>query len=63
MNMEELGYILYMESQKLQNKDYDKLTENEKVNLKLNPFFDDEITTKDEEVEENEEIPINTPLP
>lgn len=61
MNMEELGYILYMESEDLKSKTYEDLTESEKVNLKLNPFLDEELTTKGEETKEKENTPINIP--
>lgn len=61
MNMEELGYILYMENEDLKSKSYEDITESEKVNLKLNPFLDGELTTKDEELKEKENTPINIP--
>lgn len=48
MNMEELGYILYMESQDLKNNDYEDLTEDQKLNLELNPLLDVERATKDD---------------
>lgn len=48
MDIEKLGYVLYMESKDLQNKPYEELTQDEKVNLELNPFLDEEIPTKDD---------------
>lgn len=48
MNTEELGYYLFMDSEELKRKEKEEwLTEEEKVNLKLNPFFMAERPTKD----------------
>ena len=44
MNMEDLGYFLYMESQDL---DKDSKESEEKINLELNPFFDTEKATQE----------------
>ena len=42
MGYDELSYFLYMESEELKNKPYEELTEEEKVNLELNPFLEEE---------------------
>ena len=48
MNTEELGYYLFMDSEELKRKEKEEvLTEEEKVNLELNPFFMVERPTKD----------------
>lgn len=47
MDNNDLGYMLYMESCDLQSKDYEELSEDEKVNLELNPFLVADIPTKD----------------
>ena len=48
MNTEELGYYLFMDSEELKRKENEEgLTEEEKVNLELNPFFMVERPTKD----------------
>lgn len=49
MGYDELSYFLYMESEELKNKPYEELTEEEKVNLELNPFLEEEKTTKEED--------------
>lgn len=61
MNLEELGYILYMESQDLKNKSYEDLTEDQKLNLELNPLLDVERATKDDNLVLLEQDPINIP--
>lgn len=48
MNTEELGYYLFMDSEELKRKEKEEgLTEEEKVNLELNPFFMVERPTKE----------------
>ena len=48
INTEELVYYLFMDSEELKRKEKEEwLTEEEKVNLKLNPFFMAERPTKD----------------
>ena len=48
MNTEELGYYLFMDSEELKRKEKEEgLTEEEKVNLEINPFFVAERRTKD----------------
>lgn len=48
MNTEELGYYLFMNSEELKRKGQkEELTEEEKVNLEINPFFMADKTTKD----------------
>ena len=48
MNTEELGYYLFVDSEELKRKEKEEgLTEEEKVNLELNPFFVAERLTKD----------------
>ena len=48
MNTEELGYYLFMDSEELKRKEKEEgLTEEEKVNLEINPFFVAERPTKD----------------
>lgn len=44
MNVEELGYYLFMQNEEAKEKE--ELTEEEKVNLELNPFFVAEKATK-----------------
>lgn len=63
MDMEELGYFLYMESKDLQNKSYEDVKEYEKVNLELNPFLECDLPTKADISEESVEYPKNIPLP
>lgn len=38
MDLKDLGYILYMENEDLKKKDFNSLTEYEKVNLEINPY-------------------------
>lgn len=40
-----LGYYLYMEAEELKGKPKEELTESEKVNLELNPFYLGEVPT------------------
>ena len=48
MNTEELGYYLFVDSEELKRKGKEEgLTEEEKVNLELNPFFVAKRPTKD----------------
>ena len=48
MNTEELGYYLFADSEELKRKEKEeRLTEEEKVNLELNPFFMAQRPTKD----------------
>ena len=52
MNTEELGYYLFMDSEELKRKEKEEgLTEEEKVNLELNPFFMAERPAKGREKE------------
>ena len=46
MNVEELGYYLFMQNEEAKEKE--ELTEEEKVNLELNPFFIAEKATKNQ---------------
>lgn len=39
MDMEQLGYYLYMESCELKDKGLEELTEDEKSNVEINPFL------------------------
>lgn len=61
MGYDELSYFLYMESEELKNKPYEELTEEEKVNLELNPFLEEERATKDDNLVLLEQDPINIP--
>ena len=48
VNTVEVGYYLFMYSEELKRKEKEEgLTEEEKVNLELNPFFMAERPTKD----------------
>lgn len=49
MDLEELGYILYMESKDLESKDFNSLTDYEKINLNLNPYMESQTPTQSEE--------------
>ena len=61
MGYDELSYFLYMESEELKNKPYEELTEEEKVNLELNPFLEEERANKDDNLVLLEQDPINIP--
>ena len=61
MGYDELSYFLYMESEELKNKPYEELTEEEKVNLELNPFLEEERATKDDNLVLLDQDPINIP--
>ena len=39
MDLEQLGYYLYMESCELEDKRPEELTEDEKFNVEINPFL------------------------
>ena len=48
ITVDELGYYMFMDSEELKRKEKEEgLTEEEKVNLELNPFFVAERPTKD----------------
>ena len=62
MDLKELSYFLYMESMELKSKEYDNLTEYEKVNMELNPFLDENIATKRESFKDSSNYPESIPL-
>ncbi len=62
MDLKELSYFLYMESMELKSKEYDNLTEYEKVNMELNPFLDENIVTKRESFKDSSNYPESIPL-
>ena len=49
MDMEKLGYYLYMEACEAAEEDPEELTEDEKFNVKINPFLVEDQTTKEQE--------------
>lgn len=61
MNMEEIGYFLYMESENIKEKSYNELTKEEKVNLELNPYMESATPTQDGDRGEFDADPINIP--
>lgn len=63
MDLKDLSYILYMESRDLKDKDYNSLTEYEKVNLELNPFVEIHTPTTAEISENNTANPKNISPP
>lgn len=48
MDLKDLGYILYMENEDLKKKDFNSLTEYEKVNLEINPYREMQTPTQRE---------------
>lgn len=52
MNAEEISYTLFMEAAELGSKNPNELTQDEKVNLELNPYFVGGLPT----TSQNEEI-------
>ena len=50
MDLKDLGYILYMENEELKKKDFNSLTEYEKVNLEINPYKEIQTPTQKEKL-------------
>ena len=50
MDLKDLGYILYMENEELKKKDFNSLTEYEKVNLEINPYKEIQTPTQREKL-------------
>lgn len=50
MDLKDLGYILYMENKELKKKDFNSLTEYEKVNLEINPYKEIQTPTQKEKL-------------
>ena len=50
MDLKDLGYILYMENEDLKKKDFNSLTEYEKVNLEINPYKEIQTPTQKEKL-------------
>lgn len=64
MDLKDLGYILYMENEELKKKDFNSLTEYEKVNLEINPYKEIQTPTQKEKLmkstEKSQNITPNT---
>ena len=50
MDLKDLGYILFMENEDLKKKDFNSLTEYEKVNLEINPYKEIQTPTQREKL-------------
>lgn len=63
MNMEDLGYFLFMQSEEIKRKKIEDLTESEKVNLELNPYMESVGTTQGRKSSNPVENPKNIAPP
>ena len=50
MDLKDLGYILYMENEDLKKKDFNSLTDYEKVNLEINTYKEIQTPTQREKL-------------